>query len=230
MISRFTNSWFIQGKRRFALLLASGAFISLPADTLALENDTYTSPAFYQQFVRGTVSDERGTISGVTVVVQGKLEVTTSTDEQGNFSIQAVPGDTLLFTAVGYGPKQGAVSGNSAAGSLARSAAQVDGGVVVGDGVQKKESLTGALQVVSGEELRDITNPSVENMLNSKVAGAFVAPGSGRPGSGGAVVIRGQATLNGTTSPLWVIDGVIVGSSAGDLNPDDIESMTVLKD
>src|SRR5690606_21400388 len=77
---------------------------------------------------------------------------------------------------------------------------------------------------------RDITNPSVENMLNGKVAGAFVSPGSGRPGSGGAVVIRGQATLNGTTSPLWVIDGVIVGSGAGDLNPDDIETMTVLKD
>lgn len=230
MISRFTNSWFIQGKRRFALLLASGAFISLPADTLALENDTYTSPAFYQQFVRGTVSDERGTISGVTVVVQGKPEVTTSTDEQGNFSIQAVPGDILLFTAVGYEPKQVTVSGNSVSVSLASSADQLDEVVVVGYGVQKKESLTGALQVVSGEELRDITNPSVENMLNSKVAGAFVAPGSGRPGSGGAVVIRGQATLNGTTSPLWVIDGVIVGSSAGDLNPDDIESMTVLKD
>ncbi len=67
-------------------------------------------------------------------------------------------------------------------------------------------------------------------MLNGKVSGAFVAPGSGRPGSRGAVVIRGQATLSGTTSPLWVIDGVIVGSGAGDLNPDDIETMTILKD
>src|SRR5690606_14003560 len=139
MISRFTNSWFIQGKRRFALLLASGAFISLPADTLALENDTYTSPAFYQQFVRGTVSDERGTISGVTVVVQGKPEVTTSIDEQGNFSIQAVPGDILLFTAVGYEPKQVTVSGNSVSVSLASSADQRDEVVVVGYGVQKKE-------------------------------------------------------------------------------------------
>ena len=57
-----------------------------------------------------------------------------------------------------------------------------------------------------------------------------MAPGSGQPGSSGAVVIRGQATLNGTTSPLWVIDGVIVGSDAGQLNPADIESMTILKD
>src|SRR5690606_41535596 len=119
MISRFTNSWFIQGKRRFALLLASGAFISLPADTLALENDTYTSPAFYQQFVRGTVSDGRGTISGVTVVVRGKLEVTTSADEQGNFSIQAVPGDFLVLTAVGDEPRQVTVSGESGCGSVA---------------------------------------------------------------------------------------------------------------
>lgn len=57
-----------------------------------------------------------------------------------------------------------------------------------------------------------------------------MAPGSGRPGSRGGVVIRGQATLSGTTAPLWVIDGVIVGSGAGELNPEDIESMTILKD
>ena len=67
-------------------------------------------------------------------------------------------------------------------------------------------------------------------MLNGKVPGVYVAPGSGQPGSGGAVVIRGQATLSGTTAPLWVIDGVIVGSNAGALNPSDIETMTILKD
>lgn len=67
-------------------------------------------------------------------------------------------------------------------------------------------------------------------MLNGKVAGVYVAPGSGQPGASGAVVIRGQVTLNGTTSPLWVIDGVIVGSDAGQLNPNDIETMTILKD
>lgn len=83
---------------------------------------------------------------------------------------------------------------------------------------------------MKGDKLRDITSPSVENMLNGKAAGVYVAPGTGRPGAKGGVVIRGQATLSGTTSPLWVVDGVILGSSAGDLNPDDIATLTVLKD
>src|SRR5690606_39996267 len=95
---------------------------------------------------------------------------------------------------------------------------------------QKKESLTGSLQSVSGNKLRDVTTPSVENMLNGKAAGVFVSPGAGRPGARGAVVIRGQATIGGTTSPLWVIDGVIVGSNPGDINPADIANMTILKD
>ena len=67
-------------------------------------------------------------------------------------------------------------------------------------------------------------------MLNGKISGVYVAPGSGQPGASGAVVVRGKATLNGSTAPLWVIDGVIVGDGAGLLNPSDIETMTILKD
>ena len=67
-------------------------------------------------------------------------------------------------------------------------------------------------------------------MLNGKVSGVFVAPGSGQPGSSGAVMVRGKASINGSSSPLWVIDGVIVGDGAGQLNPADIETMTILKD
>ena len=102
--------------------------------------------------------------------------------------------------------------------------------VVVGYGTQKKESLTGAMANIKADKLKDVTSATVENMLNGKVSGVYVAPGSGRPGSTGAIVIRGQTSINGATAPLWVVDGVIVGNSAGDLNPDDIESMTVLKD
>lgn len=102
--------------------------------------------------------------------------------------------------------------------------------IVVGYTTQRKESLTGAMNSIKSDKLKDITSPSVENLLNGKAPGVYVAPGSGQPGSSGAVVIRGQASLSGGTAPLWVIDGVIVGSSAGDLNPADIESMTILKD
>lgn len=102
--------------------------------------------------------------------------------------------------------------------------------IVVGYTTQRKESLTGAMNSIKSDKLKDITSPSVENLLNGKAPGVYVAPGSGQPGSTGAVVIRGQASLSGGTAPLWVIDGVIVGSGAGDLNPADIESMTILKD
>ena len=102
--------------------------------------------------------------------------------------------------------------------------------VVVGYGVQKKESLTGAMSTSRENRLKDVTTPTVENMLNGKVSGVYVAPGSGQPGSNGAVQIRGRATLSGSTSPLWVIDGVIVGEDPGVLNPSDIENMTILKD
>lgn len=101
---------------------------------------------------------------------------------------------------------------------------------LVGYGVQKKESLTGAMSTLKENRLKDVTTPTVENMLNGKVSGVYVAPGSGQPGSNGAVQIRGRATLSGSTSPLWVIDGVIVGEDPGVLNPSDIENMTILKD
>lgn len=184
-----------------------------------------------QQMVTGTVTGTQGApVAGVTVTVKENPSVSTQTGDQGTYSINAADGQTLVFTAIGFTTVEEKVTGNAISVIMQESDQALEEVVVVGYGVQKKESLTGALQVVEGSKLKDITNPSVENMLNGKVSGAFVAPGSGRPGSGGAVVIRGQATLNGTTSPLWVIDGVIIGSAPGDLNPSDIESMTVLKD
>ncbi|WP_344675574.1 SusC/RagA family TonB-linked outer membrane protein [Sphingobacterium kyonggiense] len=184
-----------------------------------------------QQQVTGTVSGPSGPLSGVTIRVKEDPSVATSTDEAGKFSINAKPGQTLVFQALGYSELQRVVSGTSMSVTLSEKTDEIDEVVIVGYGIQqKKESLTGAMQAVKGEKLRDITTPTVENMLNGKAAGVYVAPGNGRPGSRGGVVIRGQATLSGTTSPLWVIDGVIVGSSPGDLNPDDIVGLTVLKD
>ncbi|WP_231389886.1 SusC/RagA family TonB-linked outer membrane protein [Sphingobacterium pedocola] len=228
MIKRFTSPFFIGKSFRLASILMLG--FGIPTASVFGSELTTHANAFFQQTVTGRVTSSTGAVSGVTVTIKENSSVSTSTDDQGNFSIQASNGQTLIFTAIGFTTLEEIVTGNVLSVVLDESDQALEEIVVVGYGTQKRESLTGALNTVKGNELRDITTPSVENMLNGKAPGVFVAPGSGQPGARGGVVIRGQATLSGSTSPLWVIDGVIVGSRAGDINPDDIESMTILKD
>lgn len=184
-----------------------------------------------QDPVSGTIKDAKGSpIPGASVKVKGTTRVV-STNGEGHFSIEANIGDVLTISSISYITREVTITGVSLGNiTLDESIVSLDELVVVGYSVQKKESLTGALSTIKASELKNVTSPNVQNMLAGKAPGLFVAPGSGRPGSAGAVIIRGQATLNGTTSPLWVIDGVIVGSSPGDLNPDDIDGLTVLKD
>ena len=151
------------------------------------------------------------------------------TDLNGEFELNTHANATLQISYVGFKETEVKAS-NGMKISLEEDTESLEEVVVVGYGTQKKESLTGAMANIKGEKLKDITSATVENMLNGKVSGVYVAPGSGRPGSTGAIIIRGQTSINGATAPLWVVDGVIVGNSAGDLNPDDIETMTVLKD
>jgi TonB-linked SusC/RagA family outer membrane protein len=182
--------------------------------------------------VKGTITEASTGISvpGATVIEKGTSNGTAS-DFDGNFTINVSSDAILVVSFMGFVTQEVQVNGRTSISiSLEEDIASLDEVVVVGYSSQKRESLTGALNTVKGDDLRDVTTPSVENMLNGKAPGVYVASGSGQPGSRGAVVIRGQATLSGTTSPLWVIDGVIVGSSAGELNPDDIETMTILKD
>ncbi|MDD2952124.1 MAG: SusC/RagA family TonB-linked outer membrane protein [Parabacteroides sp.] len=168
-------------------------------------------------------------VIGANVLVKGTTNGT-STDFDGKFSLEAPAGATLVVSYIGYVNHEVKATSASMTIPIKEDTQNLEEVVVVGYGVQKKESLTGAMQVLKSEKLTDITTPSVENMLNGKAPGVYVSPGSGQPGSQGAVVIRGSATISGSTAPLWVIDGVIVGAGAGSLNPSDIESMTILKD
>lgn len=195
-----------------------------------VKSNNFTLQNIVQENVQGTVSSVNGPLDGVTVSVKGK-SIRTITNSSGFYTIQASKGDVLVFSMVGFESKTLEVTRSSENVELTAVNDEIEEVVIVGYGIQqKKESATGALQSVSGSKLRDVTTPSVENMLNGKAAGVYVSPGAGRPGSRGGVVIRGQASINGATNPLWVIDGVIVGSNPGEINPDDIESLTVLKD
>ena len=180
--------------------------------------------------IKGTIVDSKTgePVIGASVKVKG-TKLAAVTDLNGEFEINTHANATLQISYVGF--KETEVKANNGMKiSLEEDTESLEEVVVVGYGTQKKESLTGAMANIKGEKLKDITSATVENMLNGKVSGVYVAPGSGRPGSTGAIIIRGQTSINGATAPLWVVDGVIVGNSAGDLNPDDIETMTVLKD
>ncbi|GHT20870.1 SusC/RagA family TonB-linked outer membrane protein [Bacteroidia bacterium] len=182
--------------------------------------------------VTGVVSDAEGPVIGASVVEKGNPGNGTATDVDGKYTLRVSSNATLEVSYLGYATQEIAVNGQTTINvTLAEDAKSLDEVVVVGYGTQKRESLTGALATVSSEKLNTLTTPTIENLLSSKVAGVFVAPGGGRPGDKGNILIRGQSSINGTKDPLWVIDGVIVGTASNNsLNPSDIESLTVLKD
>ncbi|MDO5035738.1 MAG: TonB-dependent receptor [Porphyromonas sp.] len=183
--------------------------------------------------VKGTILDELNEpVISATVVVLGEPNKGAISDFDGHFTITDVPSDAILrISYVGYQTQEVPLNGQRELTiQLMPDSEVLSEVVVVGYTTQRKESLTGSLQQISADDLKTTTTPSVENMLSSKSPGVYVAPGSGQPGSSGAVVIRGKSTINGSTAPLWVIDGVIVGSGPGTLNPNDVETMTILKD
>lgn len=168
-------------------------------------------------------------VIGANVLVKGTTNGT-STDFDGKFSLEAPAGATLVVSYIGYVNHEVKATSAPMTIRIKEDTQNLEEVVVVGYGVQKKESLTGAMQVVSNEKLLDATSPTVENLLSGKAPGVQVTSGGGQPGAAGKVVIRGKSTVNGSTDPLWIVDGVIVGTDAGSLNPADIESMSILKD
>lgn len=207
-----------------SILAANAAYANYPSSNELLTVTQQTGK------IKGTIVDSKTgePVIGASVKVKG-TKLAAVTDQNGEFELNTHANATLQISYVGFKETEVKAS-NGMKISLEEDTESLEEVVVVGYGTQKKESLTGAMANIKGEKLKDITSATVENMLNGKVSGVYVAPGSGRPGSTGAIIIRGQTSINGATAPLWVVDGVIVGNSAGDLNPDDIETMTVLKD
>lgn len=200
--------------------------------TVTKAQNTAISQQKQQRKVSGVVKDGFGEpIIGASVIEKGTASNGTITNLDGEFTLN-VSGDELQITYIGFTPqtislKSGMTTYNV---TLKEDTKTLDEVVVVGYSTQRKESLTGSMQSLKSDKLKDITTPSVENMLNGKAPGVYVSPGNGQPGEAGTIIIRGKSTVNGSTDPLWVVDGVIVGATPGAVNPADIESMTILKD
>ncbi|QIL41647.1 TonB-dependent receptor [Pedobacter sp. HDW13] len=183
--------------------------------------------------IKGIVSDNAGPVPGVSVMVKGTGKGTI-TAADGSFSIKAEKGEVLVFSTLGYKTKEITVDDQTTVNiSLEASVNSLEDVVVVGYGQQKKINLTGAVGTISSKDLdnRPVTN--VTNAIQGKVAGVSITTSTGQPGrDAGTIRIRGIGTGLGSggasAAPIVIIDGV--PGAMGDVNPNDIESISVLKD
>lgn len=178
--------------------------------------------------VQGTVSDPDGEpLIGVSVRIKD-ANAGVVTDIDGNYTIRANNGQTLVFSYVGFLTHEAKVTGPTMNVTLDPDNRQLDEVVVVGYGVQKKSSLTGAISQVKAEDMENRTITSATQALQGKTAGVQIYSGSARPGASPQVRIRGISS-NGSCDPLYVVDGRVASDIAG-IDPNDIASMEVLKD
>jgi TonB-dependent SusC/RagA subfamily outer membrane receptor len=185
--------------------------------------------ALAQQVVTGTVTDQDGMpLPGATIVIKGTSSAATA-DFDGNFSISAASGDVLVVSYVGYSNKQVKVNSDTIDISLSTNTL-LDEVYVTGYGSQKKLELTGSVGKIDAELLDKVKNPNVLQAALGKVAGVQIFNNSGQPGAGPTVRIRGIGSLYASSSPLVVVDGIPFNGSINTLNPQDIQSITFLKD
>ena len=151
----------------------------------------------------------------------------TVTDYEGKYVISAPANATLTFSSLGYVSVTEAVNGRNVINvSLSPDAEALDEVVVLGYTTQKKAEISSAVVSMSGEKLNDVASPDIGNMLQGKVAGVVAMNSSGQPGSPAAIRIRGTGSITAGADPMYVVDGV----AGGDFNPNDVETITVLKD
>ena len=210
----------------FFMMAMSAGLTLLPQELLAVENGIQAVQQGNE--VEGVVKDASGEpIIGATVRVVG-TKIATVTDFDGNFKIKAKSGQSLQFTYVGCKPKTVKVGRGSIAVTLEDDSQVLKDVQVVAYGVQKKVTVTGAISNINGSELTKVPTGSINNMLSGVVPGLSSVQYSGEPGADAAtILVRGQATTN-NSSPLIQVDGV--ERDFNDIDPSEIESITVLKD
>lgn len=192
-------------------------------------------PGLYaqQRNLHGNVMDENdGPLPGVTIILSNDRTSGTVTDEDGSFTLKASVGDTLTFSCLGYEdlvmPVNGFRNGKIV---MESSLFTIDELVVIGYGTSKKSDLTGSVAVVKTQDISNIPVMRVDQMLQGRIAGVDVMSVSGEPGEGTSIRVRGTRSIMASNEPLYVIDGVVdAATSLSDINPNDIQSMQVLKD
>ena len=182
---------------------------------------------FAQHNVTGVVvdADNGQPLVGVAVMVSTGGGV--MTDANGSYAVSASDNATLTFNTLGYLDVVETVNGRSVINvKMTVDTEQLEEVVVLGYTSQKKNELSSSVVSISAEKLKDVTSPDLGNMLQGKAAGVLVTNASGQPGDGAKIRIRGTGSITANSGPLYVVDGVAGGS----FNPNDVETLTVLKD
>ena len=181
--------------------------------------------------IKGVINDEQGeTIIGASVIVKGEDTGTTS-DMDGRFSLEAPEGAILVISYIGYHTQEVKVRKRSLLHIVLKEDNQLlDEVVVVGYGTVKKSDLTGSVSGVSNRQYKNQPVQRVENILQGRTPGVEVTATSGMPGASMKVRVRGTTSINKSSYPLYVIDGIISSSGLDGINPSDIQSMEILKD
>ena len=181
--------------------------------------------------IKGVINDEQGeTIIGASVIIKGEDTGTTS-DMDGRFTLEAPEGAILVISYIGYHTQEVKVRKRSLLRVVLKEDNQLlDEVVVVGYGTVKKSDLTGAVSGVSNRQYKNQPVQRVENILQGRTPGVEVTATSGMPGASMKVRVRGTTSINKSSDPLFVIDGIISSSGLDGINPSDIQSMEILKD
>lgn len=184
-----------------------------------------------KQQISGTVVDAEGKpVAGATVLVDGTSNGTT-TNSDGKFTLSTSGNATLQVSFIGYETQKVPVAGKTTLTiRLGEDSQNIDDVIVVAYGTAKKESFTGSAAVIKSDNLEKRVVANVSKALEGQVTGVQTTSGTGQPGSDATVSIRGFGSLNASSSPLYVVDGVAYSGTISSINPEDIESITVLKD
>ncbi len=197
--------------------------------------------AYAQQMITGTVTDSKSgeTLIGATVMLKSDATVGTITDAYGKYALNAAQGQILVYSYIGYYAQELTVGASRTMNvGLTPATEAIAGVVVIGYGTQKKKDATGSLTAVSSKDFNRGTIVSPQELLMGKASGVQITSGGGAPGSGATIRIRGGSSMSASNSPLIVIDGIPLDGGGVDgmrnplntINPNDIESFTILKD
>ncbi|MEI9957323.1 MAG: TonB-dependent receptor [Ferruginibacter sp.] len=219
------NKMLFAGALKSLVKSFSGGFLILLLLTMA--------PALLfaqQKTITGHVTSESGQPLAASVAVTGST-VGTTTDANGNFSIKASVGNKIIISAAEYVSQEFTVGrSNIINATLVRTDKALSEVVVVGYGAVRKEAITGSVASISGDKLRDIPAANISQALQGRLAGVELSQTSTKPGATMQILIRGARSLSADNSPLIVLDGIPFIGSIGDINPDDVKSLEILKD